>query len=452
MALLQIFKKPQLAKDKGYAWVILFFSFLSHFTHLGFSYGTAGNLTIAHQKVFNIDLQKGSLLGTIHVGVLMLFGESYSFCVDKEVWLQSYTDIWRSLCPGVGVSCTYSASSSILPLYFERFKYIAFAVAALGGYIAVITWPLISQYLLNKFGYSVAMGIMSTFNIIHLIAGVSFIDPQLENKNSENFRDNNLEWSNDVEGKVEVSADRDTNGGVDSKAAEFSEIDVADTFEESKSEAVVTEVPEVAAEENIQTLRQEFTILFKSPEVWLLAVSSIFWNTASSGYFVLINDYIVKNTKLNELEAALGITIAGIGNIVACITLALTGSLKLNRFILFGSSILLMSIGIFIAPFATTKAIYYTSTALYGLGIGSAVASVLAVISDLCSTQQLPLLFGIESFSKGLGVLALLPLAAYIAESTEEKYGLIFVGSCGVVGALAMLAIAVLTARKRRYS
>jgi len=57
------------------------------------------------------------------------------------------------------------------------------------------------------------------------------------------------------------------------------------------------------------------------------------------------------------------------------------------------------------------QAIYYTSTALYGLGIGSAVASVLAVISDLCSTQQLPLLFGIESFSKGLGVLALLPLA-----------------------------------------
>jgi len=85
MALLQIFKKPQLAKDKGYAWVILFFSFLSHFTHLGFSYGTAGNLTIAHQKVFNIDLQKGSLLGTIHVGVLMLFGEFVVLAVQLIV-------------------------------------------------------------------------------------------------------------------------------------------------------------------------------------------------------------------------------------------------------------------------------------------------------------------------------------------------------------------------------
>jgi len=40
-------------------------------------------------------------------------------------------------------------------------------------------------------------------------------------------------------------------------------------------------------------------------------------------------------------------------------------------------------------------------------------------------------------------------ITAYIAENTEEKYGLLFVGSCGVVGALAMLAIAVLTARKR---
>jgi len=57
------------------------------------------------------------------------------------------------------------------------------------------------------------------------------------------------------------------------------------------------------------------------------------------------------------------------------------------------------------------QVIYYTSTSLYGLGAGSAVASILAVISDLCSAHQIPLLFGIESFSKGLGVLALLPLA-----------------------------------------
>jgi len=42
-----------------------------------------------------------------------------------------------------------------------------------------------------------------------------------------------------------------------------------------------------------------------------LVISGIFWNAAGSGYVVLINDYIVNNTDLTELEAALGITITG---------------------------------------------------------------------------------------------------------------------------------------------
>jgi len=40
----------------------------------------------------------------------------------------------------------------------------------------------------------------------------------------ENFEDNNLKLSNEAERKVEVSADRDTDEGVDNKAAEFSEV------------------------------------------------------------------------------------------------------------------------------------------------------------------------------------------------------------------------------------
>jgi len=67
--------KPNLQKDKGYAWVISVASFLSHFSHIGFSYGIAGNLTIAHQQFFNINLQKGSLAGSIHFGALLLLGK-----------------------------------------------------------------------------------------------------------------------------------------------------------------------------------------------------------------------------------------------------------------------------------------------------------------------------------------------------------------------------------------
>jgi len=63
-----------LEKDKGYAWVIGVASFLSHFTHFGMSYGIAGNLTIAHQQFFNVNLQKGSLPGAVYFGCLLMLG------------------------------------------------------------------------------------------------------------------------------------------------------------------------------------------------------------------------------------------------------------------------------------------------------------------------------------------------------------------------------------------
>jgi len=59
---------------KGYAWVIGVASFLSHFTHYGLSYGVAGNLTIAHQQFFNVNLQKGSLPGAVYFGCLLMLG------------------------------------------------------------------------------------------------------------------------------------------------------------------------------------------------------------------------------------------------------------------------------------------------------------------------------------------------------------------------------------------
>jgi len=61
-------------KDGGYSWVVMVTSCLSHFSHIGFSLGVAGNLTIAHQEFFNVDLQQGSLIGTIHIGLVYMLG------------------------------------------------------------------------------------------------------------------------------------------------------------------------------------------------------------------------------------------------------------------------------------------------------------------------------------------------------------------------------------------
>jgi len=54
---------------------------------------------------------------------------------------------------------------------------------------------------------------------------------------------------------------------------------------------------------------------------------------------------------------------------------------------------------------------YYILTTLWGLTNSVAVTSLLGFASDLCTDQQLPLLFGMECFFEGIGGIALIPLS-----------------------------------------
>lgn len=77
-----------------------------------------------------------------------------------------------------GVSCCYIATSEILAQHFDKFKYLAFALAVFGYYVGMVVWPIVSQTLLDLLGYHKAMGIMSSFHVVHVIAGVLFFSPQ----------------------------------------------------------------------------------------------------------------------------------------------------------------------------------------------------------------------------------------------------------------------------------
>jgi len=57
------------------------------------------------------------------------------------------------------------------------------------------------------------------------------------------------------------------------------------------------------------------------------------------------------------------------------------------------------------------QTMYYILMPLWGLTNGVASASVLGFLSDLCTAEQLPILFGIECFFEGLGGTLLVPLS-----------------------------------------
>ena len=67
-------RRPKPVKDKGYSWVIMIMVFLSQSLTVGFVLAVVGNLTVAHQKFFNIGLIESSRISSVHTGLFFLFG------------------------------------------------------------------------------------------------------------------------------------------------------------------------------------------------------------------------------------------------------------------------------------------------------------------------------------------------------------------------------------------
>ena len=78
---------------------------------------------------------------------------------------------------GIGISNVYIASSDILSKYFIKYKHLAFSLAASGHYIGIIVFPILSQHLLDTYGYSMTMGILAPVQLIHIFAGIFFYEP-----------------------------------------------------------------------------------------------------------------------------------------------------------------------------------------------------------------------------------------------------------------------------------
>jgi len=54
---------------------------------------------------------------------------------------------------------------------------------------------------------------------------------------------------------------------------------------------------------------------------------------------------------------------------------------------------------------------YYSLAVCYGLGQSITITCILGVVTDLCTASQIPLLFGLKLFPKGIGGMGVLPLA-----------------------------------------
>ncbi|KAF6021684.1 hypothetical protein EB796_020003 [Bugula neritina] len=303
------------AKDSRYSCLVLFMSFLSHVCHLGFSYGVVGNLTIAHQQAFNISLQQSSLLGSVFVATFYLLGFGMSLCL--------------------------SSSTEVLPQHFDKYRNLAFAIASSGVMVGVIIWPIASQYFLSIYSYSKAIGIIAAFQIIHSLAGLTFISGNREDvtkeKPGETSANGVLSANNDQVAVSTVCKDERHSPS-----------------QESSEKTKVTSEGELPPPQS-QSLRKSFTTLLKSYNVWFLLIHAMLRMGGSTIFAVMINKYVIAAVGLTSGEAAFGIALTGGGSLIGCVLVAATGTIKYDRVILHTCVVALNAVMTIILAYITSK-------------------------------------------------------------------------------------------------
>ncbi|XP_067951169.1 monocarboxylate transporter 3-like [Watersipora subatra] len=468
-----VYKSPTYKRDKGYAWFVLLMSSLSSSMHFGFTTAILGNLTLVHQSYFGVGLQLSSLIGTLHLAVIFFFGPVASVLVKKlgcrvtqvcggifavlgvgltffavKPW---HAIVFFSILSSVGVSNVFVATSEILALNFNEYKYLAFSLAALVQKAGVIVNPIASQVLFDRFGYSKAMAIMSSFHVIHILAGIFFFQPK-EHENLEGSlkedvgeRDTNLDKFAHEVGQSNKALDM--NGEDDSK---LHEKDIIDESRAGKIENGVDGILPIRSEGKTSDVRKNFKHLLCSPKIWAYLLNASMWNVNTSSFQVLLNDFVVHHIQLTEQEAAFGVTIAGAASIGGCVFIMLVSKVRVDRVIInFGCTLFLGIATIFIA-FSSNKVMFYILAAVCGIGQGALIANLLGVITDMAGdVNRVALLLGLDLFAEGTGALGGTQLASFISDRAGEQYGIIFSGATALTASLALLPVMICRIRQR---
>ncbi|XP_067951283.1 monocarboxylate transporter 3-like [Watersipora subatra] len=437
-------RRINLKKDKGYAWLVLAFAIITYGLHMGFGLAVVGNMTIAHQKLFDIGVEQAGLISTAHLASIFLFGPIASLftkrfgcravsifggcCVIVGVGVSSFsTQPWHAfvlfgIVAGAGIGCLLISSTEALAKYFDKYRYLAFSLVTLGQNVGITAWASLSQLLLDNFGYATAMRILASFHIVHVIFGIALVEPTSEvseGRKRESFSDH----PDATNIKNEVACEKI---GEDEEQGES-------TQRETKLEGSI--------EMTKPTFRQIFTSTLKSFEAWILILNQLLWGTNEATALAFTNDFIVYKLNLSEEEAALGITILGIATICASLLVMALSKLTFNRTIphAVGTAVFgLSTIGI---AFSVNKAMFYSMCALFGLGHGTCISNLAAFLYEYTTADRFAILFGVMMLAEGVAVISSTPLVGYIILHVGEEYGMIFSGCCGVIATLSLLPI-----------
>ncbi|XP_014681780.1 PREDICTED: monocarboxylate transporter 3-like [Priapulus caudatus] len=356
-------------QDGGWAWMVLFSTFLGHVIHVGMSF-TFGVYFVVLRDVFGSSASLTSWVGSLNTGLLFGTGPLASVFLNKfgcrftiilggliatTGMVASYfaTNVYHliitfGITAGLGFGLAYTPSVVMVGTYFNRWRYLATAIACTGGGLGNILFAVVFNKVIVAYGWQGSMLINGAIALNLVLCGVMM--RPLDTKRSP------------------------------TKMAVF-----------------------------------DLTLL-RDVKMFMFALSMICWNVGTITVYFIVSDYL-KEMGVDHDSAIYLLTIIGIANTVgrplAGVT-ALVPHWPYANLWLYTLSILGHGVASILFNVGHSYGVFAFCGILFGFFFGTQLGAIANVIIDLFGMAKFNNSYGYLMFAQGVGIIIGPPIAGAI--------------------------------------
>ena len=283
--------------------------------------------------------------------------------------------------------------------------------------------PILTEYLIQKLSYSYALLIEACMCLIILPTALVFRAPTIELDSDQSTDENKTEDKIETENKLEHCKT------------------IAKSGEQSSTSLTALVKDESKFKFCSPTLKLHLKIL-KNP-VFLLVLLYYFFGGGFSGvtYYGVVVDYFIKVRNLLDFEqAALGMTLAGVGSVVGSLLVTLLSHWSFDRVIFSASSTIVITLCVVLTPIAQTVGEIYAVFITFGVAYGTYASGMASLVEyQFGQNSDFVIRYSYVLFVLGIGGVVGPLLVGYVGTAVGMSYPFYFLGGSGMLVAAILI-------------
>ena len=336
---------------------------------------------------------------------------------------QTITSIYRkafgnnciTFLSAAGAGLAQLTSVGIVSTYFDRHKDKLYSALVTTAFIGILIGPTLTEYLIHHLTtYKYALLIEASICSLILPASLIFKGPN----NSTSTPPVSKETKNSNETGIEESSS-------------------VDPVEEKDSEIKILKKKIFSCQNTIQSHK----LVLKDLVFLLVLAYFMMVSIGENTYFALEIDYVVSTRNLVSLEqAALGMSLTGIGTVIGSFSLALMSHWSFDR--LAFSAVVTLFLGISLTLMPIVQSVY----GVYGVNIGFGIADGLYVAGmaslieyQFGQNEQFLVRFSYLLFVIGVGSLVGPIVAVNVGKAVGMSNSFYFLGGASILASIVLL-------------